>query len=469
MRTFLFFMTLLTVAAPAHAQTRVVPESTAQVQLSFAPIVKRVAPAVVNIYTKRVVNRTVSPFMNDPVFGQFFNAPAGGLTRQQVEQSLGSGVIVDPSGIVITNAHVVNGAAEIMVVLSDGREFEASPLVDDTASDIAVLQMKAGGINLPAARLHPTNDLQIGDVVLAIGNPFGVGQTVTSGIVSAMGKASLPINQYNYFIQTDAAINPGNSGGPLVDMTGGVVGINSAIFSKDGGSLGIGFAIPSEMVQSVLNAQKSGLTSRSGAVVRGWFGMATQDVTADIANSLGISPPRGAIIQSLHPQSPMKAAGIQAGDVIVKMNGQDVKDATELRFRTATLPVGSELKYVVLRKGQVLDYTVHTIAPPEVPKRNTTTISGENPLEGAVVMNINPAVSAELSLPYNITEGVAVSGVSDKGFGARFLKSGDIILAVNGQKITDVGDVIRALKYKGSSGFSITTNRAGRTSTLVIR
>lgn len=468
MQKIILFITLLVFSMPCFAQSIAVPTNQAEVKMSFAPIVKRVAPAVVNIYSKRVVTRAVNPFLNDPFFGQLF-AQRGGLSRQQVEQSLGSGVIVDPSGVVVTNAHVVDGAAEIMVVLSDGREFAAASSVDDTASDIAILQLKNSGGNLPFARLQPTNGVQIGDLVIAIGNPFGVGQSVTSGIVSAMGKASMPINQYNYFIQTDAAINPGNSGGPLVDMNGGVIGINSAIFSKDGGSLGIGFAIPSEMVQSVLTARDTGQTGKNGAVVRAWFGILTQDVTADIANSLGMDTPHGAIISSLHPASPMKNAGLQAGDVIIKLNGQDIRDATELRFRTATLPVGSELNYVILRKGAFKEFTIKTVAAPEVPKRNTTTMTGENPLSGAVVMNINPAVAAELSLPYSIMEGVVVAGVQDGGFAARYLQTGDIILVINGQKITEIGDVLRAVKRPGNNGFSITTSRDGRASTLVIR
>jgi serine protease Do len=240
---------LVLVGASAFAQDKVVPDNKQQIEFSFSPVVKRISPAVVNIYTKTMVTSRISPFGNNPalnqLFGQNFN---GGLTRQHIESSLGSGVIVEQDGVVVTNSHVVKDAQEISVVLGDGREFDAKVSLSDPHSDLAILRIDPKGEKLPFAPLKASETLEVGDIVLAIGNPFGVGQTVTSGIVSALARSSLNISDYNFFIQTDAAINPGNSGGPLVAMDGGVVGINSAIYSQSGGSLGIGFAIPSEMV-----------------------------------------------------------------------------------------------------------------------------------------------------------------------------------------------------------------------------
>jgi len=272
-RDYLFVLIgCLVLSGPALAENpKIVPAGRNQVNLSFAPLVKQVAPAVVNIYTKRTVTRSAHPFINDPFFQQFFGgnlAPdlGGGLTRKQVEGALGSGVIIDADGIVVTNAHVIRGADEISIVLSDGREFPATLSLKDDHSDLAILRVDTDGEKLPAARLRSSEDMEVGDLVLAVGNPFGVGQTVTSGIVSALSRSSLNISDYNFFIQTDAAVNPGNSGGPLVAMDGGVVGINTAIYSQSGGSLGIGFAIPSEMVQTVVAAEANGQGGERGVL-----------------------------------------------------------------------------------------------------------------------------------------------------------------------------------------------------------
>jgi serine protease Do len=276
--------------------SKIVPDSRAAIQMSFAPVVKKVAPAVVNIYTKRVVTQRLSPFMDDPFFRQFFGNAfqlnRGGVTRDRVENALGSGVIASADGLVVTNAHVIKGADEIQVVLPDGREFDAHVTLTDAPSDLALLRISAPGEKLPFVTLKPSENMEVGDLVLAIGNPFGVGQTVTSGIISALARSSLNIENFNFFIQTDAAINPGNSGGPLVAMDGSVIGINTAIFSQSGGSLGIGFAIPSEMVATVVAAEKNGQAG-DGGVVRAWLGVTTQAVTPEIAESLGFKTPHG--------------------------------------------------------------------------------------------------------------------------------------------------------------------------------
>ncbi len=300
------------VGATSFAQDRAVPETGAQVTLSYAPVVKKISPAVVNIYTKRIVQERVNPFMADPMFQRFFgNLGQNGLTRERLQSALGSGVILEPNGLIITNAHVVKNAQEIMVVLSDRREFSAKVSLIDEPSDLAIVHVETKGELLPHANLVPSENLQVGDIVLAIGNPFGVGQTVTSGIVSALARSSLNINNFNFFIQTDAAINPGNSGGPLVDMNGGVVGINSAIFSNSGGSLGIGFAIPAEMVATVIAAEKAGGDGKT--IQRAWVGISGQQVTGDIAESLGLSRPAGVLITNIHPASPLLKEGMQVG------------------------------------------------------------------------------------------------------------------------------------------------------------
>ncbi len=267
-------------------------------QLSYAPIVKRVAPAVVNVYAAHVVENR-NPFMADPFFRQFFG---GGMPQELVQRSLGSGVIVDPSGLVVTNYHVIADASEVKIALSDKREFGADIVLKDQRSDLAVLRIKGANERFPTLQFANSDDLQVGDVVLAIGDPFGVGQTVTHGIVSAVARTQVGISDYQFFIQTDAAINPGNSGGALVDMSGRLVGINSAIYSRSGGSQGIGFAIPANGVRVVVASAQGG----SSAVKRAWLGAKLQEVTPEIADSLGLKRPAGALIANLISWQPRR-------------------------------------------------------------------------------------------------------------------------------------------------------------------
>lgn len=464
----IFAIACIAIGATAVAQDRMVPQTQSEVTLSFAPIVKKVSPAVVNIYTKRVVQQRLSPFMADPMFEKFFGdmAPRG-LSREQVESSLGSGVIVEGDGIIVTNAHVVKDAQEIMVVLSDRREFAAKLTLLDEPSDIAILRVETKGELLPSATLKPSEQLEVGDIVIAIGNPFGVGQTVTSGIVSALARSTLNINDFNFFIQTDAAINPGNSGGPLVATDGGVVGINSAIYSRSGGSLGIGFAVPSEMVATVIAAEKSGGGEKR--IKRAWLGISGQPVTADIAESLNLNRPTGVLITSVHPASPLVKEGMKIGDVVTRINGREVHDAAELKFRLATLPLGQDAVIDVLRKGEPLSFTVEATAPPDLPPRKETVIDGKNPLSGAKVANINPAVAVELNLP-NETEGVVVTEVSGQHAASRLLQPGDLILALNNQPMKSVQDLQVALqKAAQTHAFALVIERGGQKTQIVIR
>lgn len=464
-----FSVVCILVGVSAFAQDRAVPQDAQQLTMSYAPIVKKTSPAVVNIYTKRVVQQRVSPFMADPMFQQFFGDMMGGrgLSREQVESSLGSGVILEADGLIVTNAHVVKGAQEIMVVLSDRREFDAKISLMDERSDIAILRIDPKGELLPHAPLKPSENLEVGDIVIAIGNPFGVGQTVTSGIVSALARSSLNINDFNFFIQTDAAINPGNSGGPLVDIDGGVVGINSAIYSRTGGSLGIGFAIPSEMVATVIAAEKGG--NHGGRIARAWVGISGQQVTADIADSLGLSRPAGVLITNVHPASPLVKEGIKVGDVVIKVNGREVHDTAELKFRLATLPLGDEATIDALRQGKAMTFKVKAIAPPDSPPREESKIDGNNPLNGATVAIINPAVAVEMNLP-NEAEGVVVVSAANNRSASRLLQAGDIIASINGTEIKTIkalkSEMEKAIKTRS---FAFVIIRGGEKTQIVIR
>ncbi len=459
--------------SPAEAQTALavkeIPVGRAQVQLSFAPVVKKVSPAVVNIYTKRMVEARTGGLMADPFFAPFFqNRSFDGRMRRQMESALGSGVIVDASGLVVTNAHVAKNAEEITVVLSDGREFDGTVALRDDPSDLALLRIDTKGEPLPFATLEPSESLEVGDLVIAIGNPFGVGQTVTSGIVSALARSSLDISDFNFFIQTDAAINPGNSGGPLVALDGGVVGINSAIYSRDGGSLGIGFAIPSEMVLSVIAAEKSGGDGKTTRVARPWLGVATQNITPEIAGTLGMSRPSGVLVNALNAASPLQKAGVKIGDVIVAVNGHAIKDSAEAKFRMATVPLGQTAKFDIIRQGKPLSIEVQAIAPPDTPPRQETLLTGENPFNGATVANINPAVVVEQGLDTAET-GVVVVDTKAGTYASRIVSAGDVVASINGRKIANVADAKAALLKPAQQDWTLGIKRQGRLLQVVIR
>lgn len=332
--------------SPAGAQT--VPSSQAEITLSFAPVVKRAAPAVVNVFTRKTVRRR-NPFANDPFFERFFREFGGLGTGRRMQNSLGSGVILTSDGYIVTNNHVVGGADEVRVVLTDKREYEAEIVFADPQSDLALLKLDDVA-DLPVLELRDTDELEVGDLVLAIGNPFGVGQTVTSGIVSALARTNGRQRGQvgGYFIQTDAPVNPGNSGGALVDMAGRLIGVNTAIVSRSGGSNGIGFAVPANLVKQALALALDGETKLS----RPWAGIIGQNVTSDIAEGLGLPVPAGVIIADIHPDSPLKEAGLGVGDVIYGFEGQPVDTLEELAFRMTAMGVGGEASISYLRKGE---------------------------------------------------------------------------------------------------------------------
>lgn len=415
------------------------PGSAAEIKMSFAPVVKRVTPAVVNIYSRKVVKTTqrVSPLLNDPIFRHFFGDQLG-RSSEQVQRSLGSGVIIRPDGIVVTNHHVVKDSDAVTVVLSDRREYEASLVGSDERTDLAVLKLNSPNETFPALAMGDSDTLEVGDLVLAIGNPFGVGQTVTSGIVSAVARTSVGIADYRFFIQTDAAINPGNSGGALVTVEGRLAGINTAIYSRDGGgNVGIGFAVPANMVQVVVKTILA-----DGRTVRPWVGIDGDGLTQDIADSLGLRTPSGVLVTSVHRGSPGEVAGLRPGDVVLSVNGHEVADVESLRYRLATLSLGSTATLQVFRSGSVRAMSLRLLAPPETPPREVTEITGRNPFSGATVANLNPALAEELGLDFN-ENGVVIMRIQRRTLAERVnFRPGDIILEINGHAV----DTVVALK-----------------------
>jgi Do/DeqQ family serine protease len=446
----LFALAVSLASARAEDQ-RQVPTSPAQMQLSYAPVVKRAAPAVVNVYAARVVENR-NPFINDPLFRQFF----GAVPREQVLRSLGSGVIVDPTGLVVTNYHVIEGASEVKVALSDKREFDAEIVLKDEHSDLTVLRLKGAKEKFPVLDFANSDDLQVGDLVLAIGDPFGVGQTVTHGIVSAVARTQVGISDYQFFIQTDAAINPGNSGGALVDLNGRLVGINTAIYSRSGGSQGIGFAIPANMVRVVVASARGG----SAAVKRPWLGARLQEVTPEIADSLGLKRPSGALVANVATGGPAARAGIKTGDLIVSIDGTVIDDPNSFDYRFATKPLGGNAQVALLRQGREVAVTVSLQTAPESP-REEVEIRARSPFLGAKVANISPALADELRLDAQ-AEGVVIVSIAD-GSTAQSIgfRKGDIVVSVNNQKIERSADLDRVTRAGGRQ-WRVTINRGGQ-------
>jgi len=439
---------------PAVAE-KAAPGSQSEVQLSFAPIVRNTAPAVVNVYAQRVVAQQETGLFDDPFFRRFFGQDGTfGRPRERVQNSLGSGVIVDPAGLIVTNNHVIQGGTDIRVALADKREFEAKLLLTDERTDLAVLKINAGDEQLPALTLGDSDNLEVGDLVLAIGNPFGVGQTVTSGIVSALARTQVGVSDYQFFIQTDAAINPGNSGGALVNMAGQLIGINTAIYSRSGGSIGIGFAIPANMVKTVVQSAETGKR-----VKRPWLGGEFQDVTAEIAESLGFARPEGALIVSLMPESPLAIAGLKRGDVILAIEGKPVENARELGYRVATSEIGSHAIIEFQRDGSRKETSITLIAAPETVSRAESLVKGKNPFAGMVIANLSPAVADELGMT---TSARGVVALAIKGGPAqRFFRKGDVIMKVNGTEISDV-EGLQAALADDQGYWEIEINRGGK-------
>jgi len=464
MAAMLAAVALVASGASVEAQ-RAVPESAAAMKQSFAPVVKKAAPAVVNVYVRHRVEQMVSPFFDDPFFGRLFGERFN-IPRERIQNSLGSGVMVGGDGVVVTNNHVIQGSgeAEITVALADGREFPAKLILKDEQTDLAVLRLDAEGVQFPSIEFSDSDSLEVGDLVLAIGDPFGVGQTVTSGIVSALARTQVGISDYQFFIQTDAAINPGNSGGALVDMDGRLAGINTAIFSKSGGSHGIGFAIPSNMVRLVVQSALKG-----GMVQRPWLGASLQPVTPDIADSLGLDTPSGALVAKVHAKGPAAKAGLQAGDIVVSVDDKPVQNPQGFQYRFVTKGIGGAAVLSVLRKGQRVKTTITLVAPVEDPPRDARDLLGRHPLTGCKVANLSPAVAQEVGVDDDTREGVVVLEVKGKTPAARLgVKRGDMVVAVNNEKVKSVAELVSVLEL-ASGGWRLSVERGGKVFNLAIQ
>jgi serine protease Do len=451
-------------AAPRALPTA--PSSMRQVQLTFAPVVKRVIPAVVNVYSRTVTQVQTNPLFNDPFFSQFFGATPE--MRQRVQQSLGSGVVVRSDGIILTNNHVVAGGTEIVVALSDKREFKARVLLADPRTDLAVLKIDTHGEKLPVVPFADSDTVQVGDLVLAVGDPFGVGQTVTMGIVSALARTQGSANDYQFFIQTDAAINRGNSGGALVTTDGRLAGINTAIYSRSGGNIGIGFAIPANLARRVVESVEGGMgNGRPASVKLAWIGATGQAVTSDIARSLGLARPGGVLIKDVYPGGPLARGGVGSGDVVESVDGVAVDDMQSLNYRTATHKPGDSVTIRVVTNGKARDVKVTLALPPENPARDLRTVGGRNLLTGARVENVSPATATELQIDL-MSKGVAIVSTESGSIAANYgFQPGDILRSINGQPIASVADLVRILN--GTDRWDLVIERGGRQLTLSVQ
>jgi Do/DeqQ family serine protease len=453
---------LASVPLSASAQERRVPTSPTELRLSYAPVVQRAAPAVVNVYAAKTVS-VRNPLFDDPIFRRFFGVPGGPGGGEQMQRSLGSGVVIDASGLVVTNNHVIDGADQVKVSLADKREFEAEIVLKDSRSDLAVLRIKAQNERFPVLEFADSDALEVGDVVLAIGNPFAVGQTVTHGIVSAVARTQVGITDYQFFIQTDAAINPGNSGGALVDLGGRIVGINTAIFSRSGGSQGIGFAIPANMVKVVVASAKSG----GSTVKRPWLGARLQAVTPEIAESLGLKRPAGALIATVTSASPAGRGGLKTSDLIVAIDGQPVEDPNAFEYRFATKAIGGSVRLGVVRAGKEIAVAVALEAIPDTP-RDELLIASPSPFQGAKVSNLSPALADDLRLDPSAQGVVIVDIASGSPAQSLGFQRGDLVVSVNNAKIAKTRDLEKAVGQQ-SRLWRITIMRGGQQMSVELR
>lgn len=445
--------------APAHALTRT----------SFSGAVKAAAPSVVNIFAARRVASRAAPtpadtYSSDPLLNQLM-APNNGAVQQRIQRSLGSGVIVDPSGIVVTNLHVIDGADEMRIVLADGREVGARLAGSDDKLDIAVLRLDGKG-PFPAAKFGDSDTLQVGDVILSLGNPFGIGQSVSMGVVSAVDRSNAMLSQYGQFIQTDASVNPGNSGGALIDSTGAVVGINTAIFSKSGGSQGISFAIPANLVRTVVRDILA-----TGHVNRPWLGAVGQNVTPALAGRVGLPRAQGVLVTDIVQGSPAEAGGLRPGDIILALDNKPVSDPAGLNERIISLPANQSIALLVWREGREQTLSLVFKALPARNPADQTQLGGTGPLAGTRVEKLSPALNVELDLPLN-AQGVVVIqppvDTSPGGTGASPLQAGDILLAINGKPLATLDDAVRAAGNR-TQGWQVKLQRGGKILNTVLQ
>ena len=431
---------VICLADTATAQRAGPPPSREAVQYSFSSVVKKAAPAVVNVYVRGRAQVT-SPWEQE--FRRFFGERFG-MPNERVLSSLGSGVIVNPEGIVVTNAHVIKiGAkAEIRIALADRREFDGKVLLADEKSDIAVLRIEGNHGRFPYLEFADSDAAEVGDLVLAIGNPFGVGQTVTSGIISALGRTQVAKSDAQVFIQTDAAINPGNSGGGLVDMSGRVLGINTAIYSNTGGSLGIGFAIPANLVKLIVDNAVAGRK-----LERPWLGAKLAPMTRELAQQIALERVAGALVARVYEKSPAAEAGLQVGDVIISVDGHEVDDAQAVMYRLTTRGIGQRARLGLAREGRRLTADVSLRAAPKPGKEDVRNLSGQHPFDGARVANLSASIADELGV--DDQDGVVVMSIQPGSTAARLgLRPGDIIVQVGRTKLDTVDELEAQLKQR---------------------
>jgi len=434
---------------PLFANAQRLPQSQTEIDLTFAPLVREASPAVVNVFTERMVSNRVSP-MEQMFFG---NA----IPKQRRQNSLGSGVIVGTDGVIVTNNHVIEGADTYRVVLSDRREYPAELVLADERTDLAVLKIDTEGAVLPVLPYADTRAAQVGDLVLAIGNPFGVGQTVTSGIISATARTDVGISDYAFFLQTDAAVNPGNSGGALVNTKGELVGVNTAIFSRSGGSNGIGFAIPAEMVKRVVDAAMN-----EGTFVRPWLGLAAQSVSYDIAKAQGLDRPVGVMVTEVYDDGPADEAGLRRGDLVTAIDGREVFDEKGLKFLAAVRSPGEEAALTVLRGGKTQNIGVIVAPPPGASEADVVLLEGRTAFSGARVVELSPRLAEENGLdPFQKGSGIYVYSVMRRSIARNFFRPGDIVRSVNGVQTKTVDELKSALD-EGASSWDIEIERNGR-------
>lgn len=459
-RTTAFILLAALATTTLYAQSTSERATATGTRTSFARAVQAINPAVVNIFAaRRVIDRAA---VADPMFAQMLG---GTMLQQRVQRSLGSGLIVDPSGLMVTNLHVIQGAEAMKIVLSDGREVSAKLVNSDEKLDLALLKIDLPpDAKIPAIRWGDSDSLQVGDVVLAVGNPFGIGQSVSMGVVSAVDRSNAALSQYGQFIQTDAAVNPGNSGGALVDSTGAVVGINTAIFSKTGNSIGISFAIPSNLVRAVVRD-----IATDGQVNRPWLGAVGQNVTPALAERLNLPRAQGVVINDIVPGSPAAVAGLKNGDVITAMDGKLITDPAALNERVVAAAdlTGRTSQLTVWREGaqQMVNVRFESLPPRRESER--VTIASTGPLSGFVMEPLSPALNVELDLPMN-TEGVAVVG-RQQGTGGWVvpLQTGDVLLSINGKNVRTPADVQNASKARVRQ-WQLRFQRQGKVITAVV-
>ena len=436
-----------------------VPKSETEIKLSFVPLVKQAAPAVVNIYAKRIIEERRSPFSRDPFFQDFFRN--FGQLQPRVQNSLGSGVILSSDGYVVSNYHVVGGATDIRVVLNDGREISGNVILSDQESDLAVLKLNSDEV-LPYLELRKSDTVEVGELVLAIGNPFGVGQTVTNGIISGLARTGIASGSAKgYFLQTDAPINPGNSGGALIDISGALIGVNTSILSRSGGSNGIGFAIPADLVGQFLIQAKEGRTS----FIRPWAGMRGQPITFEMAASLGLPAMSGMIISELHELSPFSLAGIQVGDIITKVDGLDINSPEEMLYRMSVGGIGTTVDVSYFSQSIIKSLKIDLVEMPNV-KAEQVTLGPKFIFLDLHISELTPEFQSKFGLSFS-SKGLVVL---DPGriAGRLGLRSGDLLQEINGKSVETVDEAMSSIGSLKGTG-SITIRRSGRRISLRFR